>query len=721
MATVAIQSLPNLRSELDIIDGGHDKFGAPTWVIHDPLKEKFFRIGWQEFEIISHWYLGNPDDICKMVNATTTTKINTVNIEKILEFLKLNELLEIDKSSADDYLYQVYSDSKKHIIQKALQKYLFLQVPLFKPDKALRNLLRYVKILFTTKTLYVLFFILVMGLYLIMRQWGEFIGQFNYLFTPQNMFILSVAVLVTKFFHELGHAFVAKYYGCKIPTMGIALLVFWPVFYTDTTDTWRLKSRHHRVLVASAGIIAETGVAIIALFLWGLIDDGVLRSILIYIPTVSIVSTILINANPLLRYDGYHIISEILATDNLQTKAYNLATWYFRKQLFGIKGAQPVPCSKSDLRLYLFYAYFSWVYRISLYLSVATIVYFYFFKILGVVLMIAEVYLFILNPAYKEAIVCAALLKKTEHLPTRALVTISIFVFGVVLLFVPLQNRIEIPAILAYEKEVKVYTLNPGLLKKLYIKQGDLVKKDAILAEFTSDEIDYQVNKSTVELNIIKNKLREQSGMGRVLGEKQASAQELMDKESELAGALAEKAKLTIAAPYYGQITDISKYLKVNTWHDQNNYLFTVSDPETLSITGYMDEHDVARLNADIAKINGQFYFERMRFAPIQVQLIRFNKAGSKYLDTKYLASLYGGELTTFLNKNAETKRTKEVENLILHDAVYQVIAKPSHVSVKDLPNFAVKGTLYLYGEKVSIMSRFWRRAIAIMLRESGF
>ncbi|MBP9722943.1 MAG: HlyD family efflux transporter periplasmic adaptor subunit [Gammaproteobacteria bacterium] len=720
MASLPSKSLPSLRAELDIFDGGSDKFGAPTWVIHDPVKEKFFRVGWQEFEIIAHWHIGDPEEICAIINATTTAKIHPKNIEKILEFLAVNELLETGQGGNDDKLYEIYLSSKKSLIQKALQKYLFLQVPLLKPNNILGKMLKYVKLLFNKKTVYLLLFFLIMGLYFIGRQWGEFVGQYNYLFTPQNLFILSVSVMITKFFHELGHAFAAKYYGCSIPTMGIALLVFWPVLYTDTTDTWRLKSRHQRIMVASAGIITEFGIAAIALFWWGLIEDGLLRSILIYIPTVSIVTTLLVNANPLLRYDGYHIVSEILATDNLQSKSSDLATWYFRKKMLGIVYPQPVPCSRFDRKIFLFYAYFSWAYRFTLYLSIATLVYFYFFKLLGLFLMLAEIYLFIVYPVYKEVLTCVMIFKKNRHIPVRAIIAIG-FLFGLmILLFVPMRSRIEVPAVISYQQEVKIYTQNAGLIKSISIKQGDFVKKDTILTEQSSNEIDYQINKLNVEISIIQNKLREESGLGQVLGMKQVSVQELTDKETELAGFLAERKKLTILAPYDGEISDLAKYLKENIWIDQNKYLFTIINPTSLYITGYMNEHDIARLGQDLTKIKAKFYFNRLRFSPISADVVSFNKAGNKYLDNKYFSSLYGGELTTFVNKNSESKRTKDQENLILNDSVYQIIALPQ-TGTKNLPNFSVRGKLYVYGEKVSIISRFWQRAVAVAFREGGF
>ena len=140
-----------------------------------------------------------------------------------------------------------------------------------------------------------------------------------------------ITLVFVKSLHELGHAFVSKYFGCRVSSIGIAFLVFFPFLYTDTSDAWRLRDHKDRLLINFAGILTELHLALISTFLWAILPDGGLKSVTFFIATTSWISSLAINVSPFMRFDGYYVFSDWLKAENLQPRSFALARWQLRE------------------------------------------------------------------------------------------------------------------------------------------------------------------------------------------------------------------------------------------------------------------------------------------------------------------------------------------------------------------------------------------------------
>ena len=174
----------------------------------------------------------------------------------------------------------------------------------------------------------------IVGLYFVSRQWEAFKGTFPYVFTLEGAAISLLSITLIKSLHELGHAYVAHRYGCRVPTMGVAMMVLMPLLYTDVSDAWRLKSRKQRLAIDSAGMLVEFAVAAYALLLWSFLPDGPLRSAVFVIAAVGWVLSIIVNTNPFMRFDGYYILADAVGIENLQPRAFRHMRWRLREFLF---------------------------------------------------------------------------------------------------------------------------------------------------------------------------------------------------------------------------------------------------------------------------------------------------------------------------------------------------------------------------------------------------
>ena len=234
--------LPELREDIQLLQGPTALDGSPTWTIFDPIRNRYFKIGWLAFQLISRWSVGTVQKITNIVKRETTCNINEKDVEDLIRFLYGNNLTRNSANNTSDDYYVQYQDGKPGWIAWSLKNYLFLRVPLVRPNTFFQKIIPYTDPLFSYVTRNTIFILGLLGLYLVARQWDTFVNTFLYFFNVKGGVYYFIALVFIKVFHELGHALTATRYGCKIPTMGVALLVLFPVLFTDTSDAYRLTS-----------------------------------------------------------------------------------------------------------------------------------------------------------------------------------------------------------------------------------------------------------------------------------------------------------------------------------------------------------------------------------------------------------------------------------------------------------------------------------------------
>src|SRR3569623_2913107 len=222
-----------------------------------------------------------------------------------------------------------------------LHRYLFFRIPLWRPDAFLGRSLAWVGPLFSRGLLFLTLLALMIGLIEVSRQWDVFLSSLLDMFSWEGLFGYIITLIFVKLLHELGHAYTAKRYGCRVPTMGVAFLVMFPIDYTDVNDAWRLRKRRQRLAVGAAGMLTELAVAAWATLAWAMLPEGQLRNTAFVLATITLISSIAINTSPFMRFDGYFLLSDWLDIPNLHQRAFGLGRWQLRAWLFGL--AEPAP------------------------------------------------------------------------------------------------------------------------------------------------------------------------------------------------------------------------------------------------------------------------------------------------------------------------------------------------------------------------------------------
>ena len=400
-ATEPAPFLPALRQELRL---ERDNV-LNRWLLHDPIRGRFHAIGQTAFTALSHW-TPIPSDvfIARINQAEPDLDFTEEELQHLTEFLLSEKLLDLKGAQDTERLATHEAAMRKPWHEQLIHKYLFFRIPLWNPQSFLNRTGPTV-----SKWLRPTFFKIIacfglIGLYFATRQWESFLSTFLYFFTPQGFAFYGLTLVVLKIFHELGHAYAARHFGARVPVIGLAFLVMFPILYTDTTDAWRVQDKRSRTLINGAGIIVELCIAAISLFLWAFLPEGVFRSIAFFAATTSWVMSLFVNLNPWMRFDGYYLISDLLGVENLQKRGFEVGRWVTRNLLFGLNEPLSETYSRKALLGMTTYAWSTWVYRFFLFLGIAILVHHIFPKAIGIVLFSIEIAMFIAFPIWRETV-----------------------------------------------------------------------------------------------------------------------------------------------------------------------------------------------------------------------------------------------------------------------------------------------------------------------------
>lgn len=698
-------TLHKLRNDIELHPSYNDQHGAPTWILFDPARNAFFRIGWLEFECLSRWDTQNPDAIADDITKNTTLKPSRADILQLNNFLKANNLIIPQGAEDISILKDNHVKAQKAGARNFLHAYIFYRIPLFKPDKFLDVITPKLGFFFTSAALRIFIGLCVLCLALLLRDWHSFSNSFIYFFTAEGLAISAITLFSLQIFHELGHAVTAKHYGLKVPTIGLGFIVLLPIMYTDATDGWRLSSHKDRLWISASGVITEIGIAILATLFWFFLDDGLIRSILFIIASTSWIMTLVINLNPFMRFDGYYLLSDILRIENLQSRAFAYAKWFMRKTVFGFTSAPPEPVTRKQGLLYIAYSYLTWLYRFVVFLSLALMVYHLFFKALGVVLMVIEIAYFILIPILKEIKVWWHL-KGQMRFNLDLIFTLTILgLIGLACAY-PWQSRIEAPAVLTAAQVHHIYPAEDGRLTHILIKETDSVKEGDALFKLSAPQIlqDLAIAEESLEQAALT---LNRTGTVQSWREQTQIAQEQYNAAAErIKNIQGEIEKLDIKAPFSGFVSYLAPEIQDGQWVGAGTHIATISTNNAPVIYAYVKAYQLGRLQQGAAAT----FISALDLKPLKAVITHIDLTAPENLEDKELSSVYGGDIATRLDQK---------NGYVPHEAIYKLSLQPleKNLSLQQRQ----KGWVKIEAEKHSLIDRIYKKAAAVFIREMNF
>jgi len=384
--------------------------GRVYWVVKDPVGLQYYRFEEEEFAIMQMLDgQSSLEEIAERFEAEFPPQ--TIRVEELQNFIGMlhrSGLVLSDSPGQGVQLKKRRDEKKWKEMIGAMTNILSFRFRGFDPERILNGIYPWVRWFFTPWATWCSIFLALAALSLVIVEFDVFqskLPSFNSFFAAQNWLLIAGVLGVTKVIHEFGHGLSCKHFGGECHEMGVMFLVLTPCLYCNVSDSWMLPSRWHRAAIGAAGMYVEVVIASIATFIWWFSEPGMLNYICLNVMFVSSVSTILFNANPLLRYDGYYILSDIMEIPNLRQKATSILTRYLRKWCLGMEPEEDPFLPKRNQALFAFYTVASFFYRWFILLS---ILYFlnkvfepYGLKILGQLIALMSLYGLIVMPFWK--------------------------------------------------------------------------------------------------------------------------------------------------------------------------------------------------------------------------------------------------------------------------------------------------------------------------------
>ena len=710
-AAGAAKGLLPLREEIAIFPGPAALDGSPSWTLHDPSSNRFYRLGWREFELLSRWDSGSVAALTTRVEAETTLHVEQEDVDDLVRFLFSFDLLRATSAEATAGMVRKADRLRGSWAKWLLHNYLFIRIPLLRPDRFLTLSYPYLRWVFSPLVAALVVAIGLIGLVRVARQWDVFLGTFVDMFSVQGAVDFGITLGCLKGLHELGHAYTAKRFGCRVPTMGLALLVMVPVLYTDVNDAWKLSSRRQRLAIGLAGVTTELACAAFATFAWGSLQNGPARSVAFLVATSTWLTTVLINASPFMRYDGYYVLSDWLEVPNLHTRAFALAQWSLRETLLGLGDPVPEDMPPHRRRLLVAFAFLTWVYRFSLFLGIAAIVYHFAVKILGIAMMAVEVGYFVVMPVVREALTWWRR-RADIHLKVRTALTAAGAAAILLLVLVPWRSAVEAPALLKSPQHIDIFAPEFGTkLAGISVHDGDSVAKGAPLLQLASPDLEYRLGRARTEIEISEWQLGARGANPELLARSQVTEREYEAARAEYRALQDQKSRLDVTSPIAGQVVDVAEALDPGSWLAAKSRLMSVIDPAGMTVEAYVDEADLDRITIGDA---ATFVAEADARIEFPLRLTEIARASTTVLSDPSLASTMGGPIAVRAQKQNE-KQNELVPDRTLY-RVRLALAEGHPAPVTRI----LRGQVILRGEAISLARRLWRFALAVVIRESG-
>ncbi|MDM8540474.1 HlyD family efflux transporter periplasmic adaptor subunit [Desulfococcaceae bacterium HSG9] len=690
-----------LRRDIQVLSGSADDQGEPTWMLFDPVADKYYKMGLTDYAIISRLFQNQT--VAALVDQLTGSGVPTdaTGIMTRLNFLNHSNLMVPVYAKTEQRLTSAREARARSIVTRLMSSYLFFKVPLWKPDNFLSKTYALVALCINPWTLLILSLIALTGYVHLIVHWSKFIDAMMRSFTFHGLFKYSIIIIFLKIGHEFAHAYAAKWAGVRVRRFGIGFMVFFPRLYTDITDAWRVQ-RRKRVLIDAAGILMEILTGGLAVLVWLNTAPGVANTLCYYIFAVSVLNTVFINGNPFIRYDGYYLLMDATGIDNLQRRGFDAVKTFLRTWLLGIPADSPVRIKGWKAVFLIWYGLAAMVYRIFLYTAIILIVYYQFTKAVGLFLAGLEVYLFILRPLIAEARVIGR--QKNMIRKANLIVLITVVSILLALCIAPLPWPVSMPCEVKAQDSQILYVRQDGFLAQLHAGDGSLVKRNQPLFTQSNPLFELEGERWLLEIKQLQAELDQVQSSARTIALKKAAAQRLQAAIDSYKEHQRQRALFETRAAFAGVLTLYDPLLEVGKWLSRGDEIGEVSTPAQFFIYAYIKEKKITDIHPK-AEVTITLQNELYKIAG---KVASVNLAPIRTLTATPLLDIYGGPLTTLPDKQHSFK---------LAEPYYRITITPQ--ANADLP-VGRTGTAKIYVHS-SLFGGYLRTILRVFQKEMSF
>jgi putative peptide zinc metalloprotease protein len=635
-----------LRMRPDLSARRHQYHGQSYWVVKEPIGLNYYRFHEEEYAILCmlDGYSSMESIKERFESEFVPQKINYSDLQQFIGMLHRSGLV-ISQASGQGYQLKTRRD------QKTRREWLGRMSNVFAvrwrgidPERILNRVTVYVGWFFSWITVLCVCLFAISALTLVMVQFDKFVARlptFHQFFGSHNWVYMFTTMAVVKVLHEFGHGISCKRFGGECHEMGFMLLVFTPALYCNVSDSWMLPNKWHRVAIGAAGMYVEMFIASLATYIWWFSEPGLLNQLALSMMFVCSVSTLLFNGNPLLRFDGYYILMDIVEIPNLRQKSTEILKRFLTQVCLGIEQPENPFLPQGNRFVFGLYTVaaviYRWVVVFSILMFLNMVLEPYGLKVLGRIIGCLGFFGLIVQPIWQ--------LGKFFYTPGRMnrvkrhrLVATVATVVAVILLvcWVPLPYHIKC-TVRIVPREVSlvesgepgtvisrpVYAAVPCRLEECWVKPGTQVEANELLARGINRDLDLQVLKAEsrlLETRLQLQTLYKQRGVDPDAADQiQQVLETIQSLEEQVLELKQNQARLEIRAPIKGTIlppvqrkTPPSGDGRLRSWEgslldpvnlgaflNANDMVCVVGDPQQLDAELIIDQADIELVKID--------------------------------------------------------------------------------------------------------------------------
>jgi putative peptide zinc metalloprotease protein len=600
-----------------------------SWIVKDPISLEYHRL--REAEITVLEMLDGKSTLRDVKNALQdkypTKMVRLADLQNLLAtFHRTGLVVANTKGQAQQLLHRKREKDRRKLMG-TLSNVLAIRLPGFDPERILNWLHPKIGFIFRPWFMLVWLVLATSAGALILSNYTEFqqrLPDFYQFFNLQNFALMAGVMAVTKVGHEFGHGLSCKHFGGECHEIGMLLLVFTPALYCDTSDSWLVKSKWHRAFIGAAGMYVEVLFASIATFFWWYSRPGTFNFVCLNVMFVSSVSTVVFNMNPLLRYDGYYILSDIMEIPNLAQKARLGMMNLLRVQCLGMKPVSPRRLPQRGHFWFVLYSVASFAYRWFILGAIVWFIYKMFepygLEIIGHSIIAVSVTGLVIMPLWKLIQFFAVPGRIQEVKPQRFAVTsVVVSLLLAAIFFMPLPHRVWSTLVVKPDMPQRIYASVGGTLAESYVKTGDAVEAGQLIARLENPQLELrlaqvegEVARNEVHLRNLKRMVNRDPQAGGLI---QGAETALADAKEQLAQLQVDMQRLELKAerdgvlippPQTAEQIVVDEDAPLPTWHGTplmeanqgalmttGTLLCMVGDPQEMVATLMVKQDDI--------------------------------------------------------------------------------------------------------------------------------
>ena len=558
-------------------------------VIEDPVRSKFFQVGKLEYcflseidgektarQIVENWGGNQPltietaSVICRWLYQSNLTNAPDLDNSRRLE-------------------QQADAVQKQNLI--GMMNPISFKIKLFNPNLLLKAMLPALSWLFSRTFLFVWLSTAGYAGYLMHENWERLSDASMGILSNGRWLWLLVIWIVLKVVHETAHGIACRRYGGDVTECGVLFLLFTPMAFVNVTSSWRFHNRWHRIVVAGAGMYVELFISFLAIIVWSYSETGILADICFNIFIMSSVTTLLFNANPLMRFDGYYMLTDGLGITNLYSKGTRLMSDRIKSWFFGIP-TTPNICQANEFALVAVYGTlaFFWKILISFSLVIGASVLFYG---AGKALAVLGVGLWFGMPLWKQIAPLVSQNSEVKINSQRVVVNTALIGAFAFCLFFILKGpgTKSAPAIVQFKNETPVRSEADGFVKEILVADGEAVTEGQLLMTLDNPMLALEILELQTQADAAKIEARVHRQNGEI-SLSQAATETGLGLEKQIREKQKEQQSLEIRAPSDGFVIERNLATRIGSFAKRGDQLLTTAQQRTKEVVVAVDQQD---------------------------------------------------------------------------------------------------------------------------------